>query len=1036
LVIGCLACGPALAAPIVIDDFEDISDWDASAPEGVKISISRDAEGKDGAAIRIDYDFVTGGGYCVLKKTLDLPLPENYRFDFDIRGEGKPNNLEFKIAGPPTEGGTNVWWVNRRAFEPPKEWRSLVNKRRSFEFAWGPSGGEPLQTVAGIEIAIAMAEGGKGTIWLDNLSFEELEAPKPYTATPTTETTAAGIDIDFHQVRDFGGIVLGFEEIDHPVAYDFSTSVDGATWNPIARVRDGLGGLDHFFTPDGNARALRIRWVDGDQRATLKSFDVMPLEVGDDINAFVERVAADFPKGWYPKQFTDKQCFWTVVGRPGSNDEGLFSEFGAYELWKGGPSIEPFLIVDGALVTWADAAVTRSLVDNYIPIPTVTWDAGGMRLDVTPIHWDGVFVPNGPGDAFGLVRYRITNTGSAPRAGSLGIAVRPFQVLPPWHRLNVTGGVSRVESIGLSTDGAHQILFDRAIGGPQPVTRFSKWFATTATQDDPVEHLASGSAGSQGFVRDDHGLASGAIVWEWALEPGASTDFIVRVPMRKGGQGFETVAETIPEWGVFFEKALADKTEEWRGLLNRVQLRVPPVAQHMWDTVRSNLGYILINADGPAIQPGSRAYERSWIRDGSLTGTALLTMGHADLVERFLRWYSDHLYDNGKVPCVVDKRGPDPYPEHDSPGQYIYLLLRTVLTTGDKDLARELYPKALAAVGYIESLRATRMTPEYKDPSDMRSAFYGILPESGSHEGYMNKPMHSFWDDFFALKGLKDMVTLAELVGDTENLPRLIALRDDFRACFDSALRRAIKDANIDYVPGCVELGDFDATSTAIGIFPCGELGWMPQPQTQRTFDKYWSVIENRRADAIRWHDYTPYETRIIGIFVLLGQPHRALELMDWLFRDQLPKGWNQWGEVAYRDQEFPGWIGDMPHTWVGSGYISSVRTMFVDEREQDSAQVLGAGIVPEWLDDSEGISVGNWPTEFGTVSYRLKKDGNRMILEVDAGLREPPGGIVFVVPGDGRIVSATPTTGEVLGVSGREVRIRNGPCKIEVVTE
>ena len=32
--------------------------------------------------------------------------------------------------------------------------------------------------------------------------------------------------------------------------------------------------------------------------------------------------------------------------------------------------------------------------------------------------------------------------------------------------------------------------------------------------------------------------------------------------------------------------------------------------------------------------------------------------------------------------------------------------------------------------------------------------FFGLLPESISHEGYSSKPMHSYWDDFFALQGL------------------------------------------------------------------------------------------------------------------------------------------------------------------------------------------------------------------------------------------------------------------------------------------
>ena len=40
--------------------------------------------------------------------------------------------------------------------------------------------------------------------------------------------------------------------------------------------------------------------------------------------------------------------------------------------------------------------------------------------------------------------------------------------------------------------------------------------------------------------------------------------------------------------------------------------------------------------------------------------------------------------------------------------------------------------------------------------------FYGLLPQSISHEGYSAKPMHSYWDDFFALRGFKDAAFIAK----------------------------------------------------------------------------------------------------------------------------------------------------------------------------------------------------------------------------------------------------------------------------------
>ena len=71
---------------------------------------------------------------------------------------------------------------------------------------------------------------------------------------------------------------------------------------------------------------------------------------------------------------------------------------------------------------------------------------------------------------------------------------------------------------------------------------------------------------------------------------------------------------------------LEQTTAEWREKLGPVSITLPPSAARYTQTMRAQLADILINRDGAAIQPGSRSYSRSWIRDGSLTSTALLRL--------------------------------------------------------------------------------------------------------------------------------------------------------------------------------------------------------------------------------------------------------------------------------------------------------------------------------------------------------------------------------------------------------------------------
>ncbi len=68
----------------------------------------------------------------------------------------------------------------------------------------------------------------------------------------------------------------------------------------------------------------------------------------------------------------------------------------------------------------------------------------------------------------------------------------------------------------------------------------------------------------------------------------------------------------------------------------------------------------------------------------------------------------------------------------------------------------------------------------------------------------------------------------------------------------------------IDYVPGCADLGDFDATSTTIAFFPTGAAALLDSTALKNTFERYDKFVRERRA-GVPWEAFTPYEMRAIG---------------------------------------------------------------------------------------------------------------------------------------------------------------------------
>jgi hypothetical protein len=291
--------------------------------------------------------------------------------------------------------------------------------------------------------------------------------------------------------------------------------------------------------------------------------------------------------------------------------------------------------------------------------------------------------------------------------------------------------------------------------------------------------------------------------------------------------------------------------------------------------------------------------------------------------------------------------------------------------------------------------------------------------------------MHSYWDDFFALRGFKDAAFIAREL-DKPEAASFAQMRNSFRSNLFESIRQVVITRKVDYIPGSVELADFDATSTTIAVSPVGEAGRLPGPLLTRTFEKYFQEARLRANGVKSWDAYTPYELRTVGTMVQLGQRDKAHELLDFFFTGQRPSEWHQWAEVVYRDPATPKFIGDMPHTWVGSDYIRSFLDMLAFERESDSSLVIGAGVKDDWVKQDPGVRVSNLSTAYGPLTYDLRATGNTVTLNLRAGIKMPPGGIVVWSPLSQPILSAS-VDGVLAAVKGPEVRVRKLPAVVTI---
>jgi hypothetical protein len=162
------------------------------------------------------------------------------------------------------------------------------------------------------------------------------------------------------------------------------------------------------------------------------------------------------------------------------------------------------------------------------------------------------------------------------------------------------------------------------------------------------------------------------------------------------------------------------------------------------------------------------------------------------------------------------------------------------------------------------------------------------------------------------------------------------------------------------------------------------------------------------------------------GVEMHLTQAGTAIRIVFDFHGDQRPAGWNGWAEAVRTDFRKPGFIGDMPHTWVGSDFIRSILDLFAYENDDDTL-TIGAGIDETWL--SRGVTIDGLSTHFGLLGYTMRRSGDEVVIDFTKR-PSPPRGIVIRSLIARPIQSAT-ADGQPAAADLQKVHLRAHPQRI-----
>ena len=351
-----------------------------------------------------------------------LAIDDNYATTWILKPSNKPW-LEIDLGEVTTLGGLEVYWGKQAAgvygFESSldgKTWAHLCRTRHGeggqdvFAFPpvaarfvrWTCDNPEPERAQEIVEINLYGPA--------DAASVLEEGRVAALGHAPVKLRPGESITVDFGYVRFPLGALIEWGET-YGTVFSVHLSDDGESFREVGRIATGNGDSDSFWWRSTTSRYFRLTVheasspegaVVNELKLRILNKDRMPI-------GQLERAARAGRGDLYPQALLGRQVYWTVVGEFDQAEEALFDEYGNLEPQAGSAQITPLLRLGGALHgAPASAAISQSLVDGSLPIPSVTWSVLDVELRATALAHAGE----------ALVEYRITNRSGTSARGS------------------------------------------------------------------------------------------------------------------------------------------------------------------------------------------------------------------------------------------------------------------------------------------------------------------------------------------------------------------------------------------------------------------------------------------------------------------------------------------------------------------------------------------------------------------------------------------------------------------------------------------
>lgn len=627
---------------------------------------------------------------------------------------------------------------------------------------------------------------------------------------------------------------------------------------------------------------------------------------------------------------------WTAIGLPDVAVYPIIDPHGLLTPLHDGWSLDFWIVTDqGKRLLPSkldDASVKQSLRLEPTLAVSTQCQQDGLRLELTT---DMVALDLDGAEARTRVR------ALSDEDGWVAVAVRPYN----------PEGVQFIDHIKLQSSGNAFRVNDEAtvkLGERPNALRMAHYAEGDVYLDLPEQ-------ADRREVRCDVGMATAAALFR--IRAGVPRELSIAASLEHDLKDLPKPADTRRTW--------ADALD------GTAELRIPDARmQFLYDAAVRTL--IHLSADD--LVPGPYTYRRFWFRDACLMLHPLMLIGQLERAERILESFPARQNRSG---YFQSQEG-----EWDSNGQVLWIVARYAELSG-KRLGGEIERSLRKAVRWLAKKRVT---------SNALPGAVGLLPAGFSAE-HLGPNDFYYWDDFWALGGLKAVAKYWRRVGNVEADREA----DLLAAEFSQSVQNSIESIPLSRTKGAIPAApDRRLDAGAIGsmvadyplqLYPPGEerLSKTMEFLIARCFQQggFFQEMIHSGINA--------YLTLDLAETLLRAGDPRFAQLVRTVAELASPTG--QWPE-AIHPQTRGGCMGDGQHGWAAAEWIMMMRNSFV--REEKDELVIGSGILPEWLVGGGEIRFGPTLTAWGTVNVRLAGG----LLTLSARWRDVRPRVKIAVPG------------------------------------